>query len=1006
MRTLMVALQHRFLQKQYVLNVLLLWFVIMLLLMCGSGVTATTKQSALSNASALFSAQGYADGQTPFLTQKPFIETYQRPVWINSFFDHKLPGYGSVELNTRIPSDLRDSEGLTNFIGTRLPDLKNVNCTFGVNCYSGHDGIDYNTMTDAVIAPANGIIRVGSESSNCRVWIEHDASVPSDNTYDFSSLYLHMSAIGLAAEDQLIRPGRPNLSTWVAGDRIRAGERIGQSGDVDCGGSADGNHLHFGVAEGTVSDQRNPRIFDPYGWWSNSADPWTDPRLETILASNSWQPARSRWVWAAPQAPAAGQPGAWDERVVAQTDDRDVSFERFGPVTRRLTSIGWHALLMNEAASIRPMGIGAWLSTSLVDDADQTKRNSAVWGLHIPADGQYRIQAFTPRLPAGHTATATARYTIYIPTSDTELQIGDSAAVDQRTGDTWHDLIRSDGEAVYTLGAGTVVLVRLSDVTGVAGETVIFDAIRVRAEGSVQPSPPPPIVGRVGFAIDNSSSMIGLGKIGAVKEAIPPWIDQLTAAGVRYTYALIPFANNVPPASVTNDPDQIKASIAALSGNDNGVGNYECPEESLGAIAQLASEVKSGHMLLFTDDLPFSPLTKTAPTLGTLLLNNIKFHAIILPKTCGSTGPEGWLPYRLLALTTGGTYQTVEPARTSAALQIVLSEMRADTQLSVGVNTASIAPALQSTSVVTHPVVVDDTITQLNVLINIIDGTATLNLIRPDGTIVSSSDPGVTFVDSGSAQYYQISVPAVGNWQGVVSATGEYHFSTSASSTLQYAYLGQTRSAPNQIIELAARLTGPISTATFSLETTEGQHVADVELRDDGTQSDLVANDGLYTGYYVPTQVGDLRLRVIGTTTTGTTFSRVDTRLIRVLGLGIVAPEARTLANGETAEVTFTLTNYESVARTYTLNATSNNNWIIRGPGSTVILQPGASVPVIVMVEVPTTAPENSIDKIRLTATSQADATVIVEKTVTIFTLLPIEPAPEVYNIMLPMIRR
>ena len=59
---------------------------------------------------------------------------------------------------------------------------------------------------------------------------------------------------------------------------------------------------------------------------------------------------------------------------------------------------------------------------------------------------------------------------------------------------------------------------------------------------------------------------------------------------------------------VTEDPETIKGLIEGLNGNDNGIANYECPEESLGGIIEIASETQGGDVLLFTDDQRFDTI--------------------------------------------------------------------------------------------------------------------------------------------------------------------------------------------------------------------------------------------------------------------------------------------------------------------------------------------------------------------------------------------------------------
>lgn len=419
------------------------------------------------------------------------------------------------------------------------------------------------------------------------------------------------------------------------------------------------------------------------------------------------------------------------------------------------------------------------------------------------------------------------------------------------------------------------------------------------------------------------------------------------------------------------------------------------------AIEQLAPFVKNGNMLLFTDDLPLSPVAKTITAFSALSNNKVKLNAIILPKTCnfGGNDPSGWLPYRFLSFITGGIYQTVTPDKTALALQIVFNEMQAQTQLNTVTNntTNTSASAIQGTTVVANPIIVDDSVIKMNVLLNILSGGFTLNLIRPDGTVAAPTDVDVTYIDSGSAQYYEIATPKPGTWQASVNGQGEYKLSTSADTSIQFAYFGDTRGAPNAPIELVASLSGPVASSTFVIEQQNGQEVATVMLHDDGQQNDFVAGDNLYSGWYIPAQLGDFHLRVSGTTTSGQNFNRVDSRLIRIQGLRVIAPPSVLIANGASQELRFQVTNLDNISQIYQLSVTSDNGWIEQFPPQSITLAAGSTAEILVIIRIPTDAAANSVDKIWLTAIKQSDGTIIAEDNTLIFT--PDANSPELSHL-------
>lgn len=953
----------------------------------------------------------------PFLAAKPLESTYTTPVTVNSFFDHKLPAYGDEQLET-LPANLRDAtrSTLLTFMGEEL-SVSSLN--FGYNSYSGHNGVDYQAFTGREVrAPASGHILLGSEAmvlltdqdgtpilkdkkrqyvaNTCLVWIGHDTNEPVDGENDASTVYMHLSRIAPASDDQRTRPERNSTqTTWIAGDYIRKGELIGYSGNDPCGGGSSGPHLHFGVSAG-AANRYSPSIYDPFGWWSRSADPWADLRLSEVRDLDP-KPSSSSWAWAAAPLPRSPEPGYQGPDVLALTDDSDPGFQIFGPSARRSSLT---ALLPAAGQTPSPIGTGAWTTTSIAADSAATRKNWGVWGLHIPATGRYRIQAHVPRLPTGAQATTTARYTVAYPDSMGAIVRWESNAVDQQATTGWTDIVQAGGEAVVTLQGGTVALVALSDVTGTAGQKVIFDAIRLHAEGSITLPGNPARTIPIGLAIDNSSSMADSGKIDAVKKALPRWIDQLTGLNIKLAFGFEPFANTTPPVRQTTDPAQIKALVQSLSANDNGSPNGECPEESLGAIRLLAPAVAGGQMLLFTDDVPFSPEQGKVSTLQELARSGVKLHAIILPKTCTLSGGNDFTAYRYLTENTGGTYQAVPTNQTASALQIVLNEIRADAQIPTTPAQANLA----ATGPATSRLIVDGTVTKLNVLLNILSGAPTLSLVRPNGT-VASAGPDVAVTVTAGAIYYNITAPEPGEWQAVVSGSGEYRLSSSVESPIQFGYFGQMQGPIGKPIEALARLSGPIASANFAVELRGGQRLP-VDLRDDGRRNDAVAGDSVYSGWLtVPTE-GIGVLRVDGTTQAGSAFTRVDTRQIRILPVALTAPPAAVMAAGDSLTLTFMLSNLGSGPRNFILSTAAPASWITGLPPQTVRLAAGEERAIPIVVTVPSGAAGMGLVSIELTAVASDDSATVADAETAISIATASGPVPPTSITNLPVLRR
>ncbi|HRW08482.1 MAG TPA: VWA domain-containing protein, partial [Caldilineaceae bacterium] len=468
----------------------------------------------------------------------------------------------------------------------------------------------------------------------------------------------------------------------------------------------------------------------------------------------------------------------------------------------------------------------------------------------------------------------------------------------------------------------------------------------------------------------------------------------------------IPFAENVPVVQTTTDAAQIQTTIAQLSANDNGLSNTDCPEASLQAVSSIASSIQGGDILLFTDDLPKDPALWSSQSFLALQRAQAKLHSIILPKTCGRSSPADWLPYRSLSLISGGSYQSVTTDKTEAALQIVLSEMRANTDL--GPSPQSIVHTktngvVQTATAEVYEVVVDDTVSEANFLLNVLEGSFTLTLFDPAGHLIDAMAPTVQLIDSGSAQYYTITDPQPGIWRAQILGDGDFVFRSSADSLIEYTYLGETYASPGKMMQLVARVTGPISRVSFEVENTNGTVVDSVQLKDNGTLGDFSAGDGVYTGFYTPTTTADLQMRVIGETEAGTAFLRGDPRLIRVRSLSIEAPPAIDVTTDGTYRLDFSIQNTGSQAETYELESLAQYVTIEQGPPQFITVQPQSSVIVPVTIHIPPDGLPNGSDAVRVTAVAQHDQTLIAEGATAVF--VPEKETSPFSNIYLPVIR-
>lgn len=172
----------------------------------------------------------------------PFMgPTFNQPsntfLKVNSFFDHDNPTYVS-------------DGNILIFNGRWYSNANSSSCLLGVNCYAGHNGIDYSTGAGyPILAVANGTVDgYYYASDNSYLKINHGNG--------YRTVIYHMD------------PPYMRL-----GDTVTKGQVIGLSGNL---GFSTGPHLHLALQR--ISDSR---YLDPYGWWADGNDPWNP-------GGNSW----------------------------------------------------------------------------------------------------------------------------------------------------------------------------------------------------------------------------------------------------------------------------------------------------------------------------------------------------------------------------------------------------------------------------------------------------------------------------------------------------------------------------------------------------------------------------------------------------------------------------------------------------------------------------------------------------------------------------------------------
>ena len=324
-------------------------------------------------------------GSTPsVILHYPLKESFP----VTSFFDH-----GGPFLMRNMPA------GIVTYWGHNETDM--------AFAYNGHDGWDYAAAPPdpALAAAAGTVIFAGIADDNCET-----RAVIIDHGHDLRTLYWHLSQINVDV-----------------GQTIAQGEQIGVVGETGC---AKGPHLHFGVQYRGVD-------IDPYGWCSNSPDPWAA------------HPAgiKSIWLWADRPSPCAPPPPG---SVLVDSSDSQ-HFNVVGTVLKSVAAgVGNSSLYtaaQRGADRMRP-----WRARPFVTFA------KSHWHAVIPNPGVYRVLVYIPYALSGLIDSDGVFYQIIHDKGTSEV------AVDmQSVANEWVDL------GTYQFDGGGDVILPMRDANGDRG---------------------------------------------------------------------------------------------------------------------------------------------------------------------------------------------------------------------------------------------------------------------------------------------------------------------------------------------------------------------------------------------------------------------------------------------------------------------------------------------------------------------------------------------------------
>ena len=494
------------------------------------------------------------------------------------------------------------------------------------------------------------------------------------------------------------------------------------------------------------------------------------------------------------------------------------------------------------------------------------------------------------------------------------------------------------------------------------------------------------------FVIDDTGSMWD--EIAAAKAAANKVLDDNKAAGLKRFYTLISFKDgNGVLRGQSSDEDTMKTYVNALSAG----GGAGCPESSLLSIRQAADLSEGSDIMMMTDassnsygvDYTYATWGEVFETIFKLLETNSRLHCIIY-SDCSAymrggaerTGlsndesfqcpgcyyddgigsfmaegsPDGIDGYNRASMESGGLFFHISTAETETVTEIILRAATSDSTIAYydgdGANT--------------YTVPVDNTITQLQIVLNGDSGSSvTLEVKNPSSVVVDDTTEGVSVLSAGGNTFYLIGEPtlASGNWTATVSGTGTYRFSAEGATTNPMDYTGDTSVGVGGALNMECNVREPVSGIHFTLVKLDGSDPMTVT---------LTSTDGLnYTGTQVMDTVESYRFRVSG----DGDYQRMYPASITVGNLDVIAPPAVEVTAGTSLIHTFQVQNLGTEEDTYILYASSSLEWAnLSGIPASVTIAAGGTEEIDIPVNVPADAISGQIDTLSLQAYSETNS--------------------------------
>ena len=491
------------------------------------------------------------------------------------------------------------------------------------------------------------------------------------------------------------------------------------------------------------------------------------------------------------------------------------------------------------------------------------------------------------------------------------------------------------------------------------------------------------------MSIDTTGSMGGI--IASVRaQAISIVNARIDTDQEPIQYVLSPFNDPfVGPLTVTDDPSVFRAAISALGASGGG----DCPELSMtGALDALAASDEGVDLFTFTDaDALDAGLSGSVASLETAK------DADVYPMLFGFCGgflsagqssvqfgapaPVGELAtlpidpaYERIASAGGGQVFFLNGFEAGQITRLADAVVRADS-----VDLLSVADSYGATSK-SYSVPVDPTLSRVTFSLS---GSTDLTVVRPDGTTVASSDPGVQFVPLSTGAIVTLLSPPAGTWTASTSGTGTFTLRVLGDSPTSFDRFDFVEIRARGNHEGYFKLEGfPVigEGDIASAELTGSFGAVGFEFRDRAAnviQSFTLAQEpgGSPDEYYGPATLPTVPFAVYatGTLSSGERFQRLLTKTVEPQTVRVFAPIGHDVAAGSTTFYSFKVKNFGD-PNTFRLAASDNRGFVAGVSATRFALNTGESIDVTVRIDVPGGTPEGATDTLTVSVDSETPA--------------------------------